>query len=89
MRGCESCKIVYGCEHARPSGGYCCHPCDEHDPDRLRAALEDAIITVRSGSLSSIGSLHNTYSPQIDVSTVKRWEEALRPSEDRGQRHDA
>jgi len=44
----------------------------------LREALEDAIHTVRRSHLSSIGSINNTYLPQIDVKTVEGWEEALK-----------
>ena len=46
--------------------------------ERLREALGDAIATIRRGRLSSIGSLENTYVPQIDVDSVIRWAEALK-----------
>jgi hypothetical protein len=43
----------------------------------MREALQNAIWDIRSGYLASIGSLHNTYTPQISVKRVDDWEKAL------------
>jgi hypothetical protein len=43
----------------------------------LREALSEAIFTITSGRLCSIGSFNNTYSVQISTSAVDRWEKSL------------
>lgn len=48
---------------------------------RLREALSDAITAIQSGHVASIGSLENTYMPQISKATVERFRAALAPED--------
>jgi hypothetical protein len=39
----------------------------------VQALLEDIFATVTSSPKASIGSIHNVYTPQVDVAQVERW----------------
>ena len=49
-------------------------------PDEAKpalTALRECLDAIQAGRIASIGSTDNTYCPQLDVGTVKRWRAAL------------
>jgi Ni2+-binding GTPase involved in maturation of urease and hydrogenase len=53
----------------------------KNELEQMRSALKEAIFSIETGRLCSIGSHNNTYVSQISVSSVEGWKEIFDKSE--------
>lgn len=49
-------------------------------PTEARLIIEEMLQRIESGHKGSIGSIENTYVPQIGVEEIKRWRDRLAPT---------